>query len=338
MQPNQKLITIQGNEDKIKELLYELVLLPRINAIKWSKITRQTPNIKVGYPGQHLASLISGMTGEGTGARGNDLVDGSEVKSCSRIDQLDQCGDCKQPVTRFETQCPQCNSTNITRKNDSKWLFSVRNENELKVLTNNVDRILLLMGDYPNFDTDDYETIRFQAFEIWTKSERNKRFSEIMTNYYHKIYLAHKKQSQSSNPAPKNFWPYSYQFYLCNPINVFSSTVINANTKPEIMIDYYAKPEADRLSLTSPIMPLDVVSDDELKLVIHQAKVDELLDVLKPEFQQSGKDKLLKTPASDLRKMLVGLNEKLRIYLPLRDTDKISTAKETYSRRKNLGI
>jgi hypothetical protein len=87
MQPNQKFITIADNRDQIIRLLQELVLQPRINAIKWSDITKQTPNIKIGYPGQHLVSLITGVEGERTGARGKDLADGSEVKSCSRIDQ-----------------------------------------------------------------------------------------------------------------------------------------------------------------------------------------------------------------------------------------------------------
>lgn len=336
MKPNPKLVTISNNEEKIKELLFELVLIPRINALKWSKITRQTPNIKIGYPGQHLASLITGMVGEGTGARGNDLIDGSEVKSCSRIDQLDQCKDCKQPVTRFENQCPQCKSTDIVRKNDSKWLFSVRNENELTMLLETVDRVLLLIGDYPNFDDADYETLRFQAFEIWTKSERNKRFSEIIRNYYSRIYLAHKKRNPSSNPAPKNFWPYSYQFYLCNPISVFACKVNNANTKPNIVIEHYIKPDQDRSLLPSPIMPLTVTYDDELKVAISKASSEDIKDVLKSEHKHISKDQLTKVEVDELRKMLIGLNEKLRGNLPLRDTDKISTAKETYSRRNNL--
>ncbi|BBD52802.1 hypothetical protein NIES204_00590 [Planktothrix agardhii NIES-204] len=102
MQPNRQLITIGDNLNQIKQLLSELVLYPRINALKWSKITQQTPNIKIGYPGQHLASLITGMPGERTGARGHDLADGSEVKSCSRIDQLDQCEICQAAVSRSE--------------------------------------------------------------------------------------------------------------------------------------------------------------------------------------------------------------------------------------------
>lgn len=336
MQPNPKLITIDNNKQKIIELLTELVLLPRINAIKWSRITRQTPNIKIGYPGQHLASLISGMTGEGTGARGNDLIDGSEVKSCSRIDQLDQCGDCKQPVTRFETQCPQCNSTNILRKNDSKWLFSVRNEGELKMLTQDVNRILLLLGDYPHFDINDYETIRFQAFEIWTHSERNKRFVEIISNYYNKIYLAHKKRNPNSNPAPKNFWPYSYQFYLCNPITIFSCIVKDANKKPEIKIEKFIEPNTDRSNLPSPLMPLEVLSDTELMTLIQTAKEDELSKVIKPESKLKSKNELVTGAFSEVRASLLGVDESLRNYLPLRDTDKISSAKEVYTRRNNL--
>lgn len=134
MQPNKKFVTINDNIGKIKALLHELVLQPRLNAIKWSLITKQTPNIKIGYPGQHLASLITGMEGERTGARGNDLIDGSEVKSCSRIDQLDVCGECKSPVARLEEICSNCGSKNIDRKNDSKWLFSVRSEDELDFL------------------------------------------------------------------------------------------------------------------------------------------------------------------------------------------------------------
>ena len=69
--------------------------------IKWSSITNQTPNLKIGYPGQHLASLITGISGTGTGARGDDIADGSEVKSCSRVDQVDKCENCKSNVMRM---------------------------------------------------------------------------------------------------------------------------------------------------------------------------------------------------------------------------------------------
>lgn len=336
MQPNAAFITIDDNKNFIKKFLYEVVFLPRINIIKWSAITKQTPNIKIGYPGQHLASLLTGMPGERTGARGNDLVDGSEVKSCSRIDQLDKCSDCKEVVSRSELQCPSCGSTNIKRNNDSKWLFSIRNENELNTLLHRVKRIILLLGDYPNFLEQDFSSLRFQAFEIWPGSIRHQRFAEIMTNYYQKIYLEHKKENASANPAPKNFWPYSYQFYLCNPIPIFSCTVTKANTEPQIDIEYYIEPAADRSKLSSAIMPIDLVTDEEIRQLISIASDEEIIKIIKPEFKQ---DKIIKqlrlSPITEVKKMLLGISESLRVHLPLR-ADRIASARSVYARRQRL--
>lgn len=335
MQPNQKLITIADNLNKIKQLLEELVLQPRLNAIKWSAITKQSPNIRIGYPGQHLASLITGMIGERTGARGNDLIDGSEVKSCSRIDQLDLCLDCKSPVARVEEKCSNCDSSNISRKNDSKWLFSIRNEVELDVLLHSVKRILLVIGDYPSFDSGNFEVLRFQAYEIWPENIRNRRFAEIMTNYYNKIYLAHKKKSPSKTPAPKNFWPYQYQFYMCNPILTFSCTVLNANKKSSIEISHYVEAGEDRSTLPSVLMPTAILTDKEIDFIRKKAKESELLNMISPEAKKHVKN-IKRTSPSEIRKVLIGVDETLRGYLPLRDTDRISTAKLAYTRRVYL--
>jgi hypothetical protein len=330
MKPETKFINITENREKIKQLIEELVLAPRLNAIKWSSVTKQTPNIKIGYPGQHLASLITGMPGERTGARGNDLIDGSEVKSCSRVDQLDTCKACKSPVSRSEEVCPACNSKEISRKEDSKWLFSIRSENDLSVLLSSVKRVVLLIADYPNFETNDFNTLRFQAFEIWTQSPRNKRFRELMDNYYHKIYLGHKTRDAAKNPAPKNFWPYSYQFYLCNPILIFSCLVKEANTKPKIDIQYFVEPAQDRSKIDSVIMPSNLLGDLEFDFILKTAEKSEILNMLNsekiPDFTNM---KLV-----EKRKAFKGIDEKLRSYLPLRDTDKISESKSVYARRK----
>lgn len=334
MKPNKKFITIAGNENKIKALLNELVLQPRLNAIKWSLITKQTPNIKIGYPGQHLASLITGMEGERTGARGNDLIDGSEVKSCSRIDQLDICKDCKSPVARLENKCSNCGSNNIDRKKDSKWLFSVRNEDELNVLLREVKRVFLMIGDYPNFESNDFETLRFQAFEIWPENPRHKKFSKIMTNYFNKIYLAHKKKSPNKTPAPKNFWPYQYQFYICNPILVFSCLVKKSNSNPKIDIQYFLDPTTDRSTKESVLMPATILNKKEINLIIKKASEQEISKMIKKNHQGKIK-KIKKLSLKDKQNMFIGIDENLRRYLSLRDTDKISTAKNKYSRRKN---
>jgi predicted RNA-binding Zn-ribbon protein involved in translation (DUF1610 family) len=330
--PGKKFITISENERLIKQLISELVLQPRLKALEWSEITKQTPNIKIGYPGQHLASLITGMTGERTGARGNDLIDGSEVKSCSRIDQLDICRNCELSVSRVEQKCPHCGSEDIDRKNDSKWLFTIRNEDDLKVLVEKVGRVVLLIGDYPNFDSEDFETLRFQAFEIWPREERHKRFTEIMTNYYRKIYLSHRKKTPDKTPAPKNFWPYSYQFFISNPIRTFLCIVENANTKPKIRIEKLINPGDDRSKIESENMPIEVVNDAELKRLVKKVDQSELNRITTKKITLK---EVRKMPLKTLRGLISEIPENVREYLELRDTDKISSAKKKYSRRKN---
>jgi hypothetical protein len=330
MKPNAKLISIDNNEKKIRELLHDLILAPRMSAIRWASVTRQTPNIKIGYPGQHLASLITGMTGESTGARGNDLCDGSEVKSCSRIDQLDKCSGCGEPVARVETRCSACGSGNIERKNDSKWLFTIRSEDDLKLLTEGVDRIVLLLGDYPNFDDGDYSTLRFQAFEIWPKSPRQARFRELMRNYYHNIYLEHRKGNPNKTPAPKNFWPYSYQFYICNPIQTCLGIVRDADTSPKIEIRRLVPPEADRSMIDSELMPVDLLSKEELRDLVHTAPAHELESApVSKDIVESSREL-----RQDRAQYITHLTEELRARLPLRDTDRIATAKAPYVRRQ----
>ncbi|MDS1346245.1 MamI family restriction endonuclease [Planktothrix agardhii] len=309
MQPNRQLITIGDNLNQIKQLLSELVLYPRINALKWSKITQQTPNIKIGYPGQHLASLITGMPGERTGARGHDLADGSEVKSCSRIDQLDQCEICQAAVSRSEQFCPECGSEKVKRKEDSKWLFTIKSDNDLRVLTQEVRRVILILGDYPNFEANDFETLRFQCFEIWTQSDRHKRFKDIMTNYYDNIYLP-KKQKNLNNIAPQNFWPYQYQFYLRNPILTFSCLVHNSTTTSlRIEVQTYIEPDLDRSSQPSLLMPAKLLNKQEKKIIITKLNLKNIEDI--PQM----------------------ITEEMRHDLPLRKSKTFST-KTPYQRRK----
>ena len=334
MQPNKTLITIHDNKQLIENLLMDLVLLPRLKALEWSKITKQTPNMKVGYPGQHLASLALGMEGVRTGARGHDIVDGSEVKSCSRVDALDSCVDCGEKVLRLETQCSNCDSDNIKRSNDSKWLFIIRSEKDIDTLLNDVDRIVLVMADYPYFANGNFEDLRFQIFEIWTKSQRCTHFRTIINNYYHKIYLEHKEKNPAKTPAPKNFWPFSYQFYMCNPIKILSCMVKDANTKPKIDIEYFVEPETDRSKLAAEPMPTELLSKEELSLLLDLPPTvlkslvfnNSFIEVMK-ELQKTKPD------TKKIQAMMPYLSEEARSILPLRDTDKISEAKSQYQRK-----
>lgn len=333
MKPNPEYITIDDNLNKIVKLLDELILTPRLKALEWSKLTKQTPNMKIGYPGQHLASLITGVEGARTGARGDDLIDGTEVKSCSRVDQLDTCNSCKNKVLRIEEVCPHCGSDNIKRMDDSKWLFGVKSENELKLLTQDLDRVFLTLADYPYFSENNFETIRFQAFEIWNKTERHSHFANLMTNYYNKIFLEHISRNPNKTPAPKNFWPYSYQFYLCNPVKVFNCVVSQANINPSIDIDFYVEPNVDRSSLIPEPMPTSLLTVEEWDFLINSAP-EYTLNAQITEGRTYNELIENRQNKSEMSSILPFINENTRRFLDLRDTDKVSEAKTTYFRRK----
>lgn len=334
MQPNKTLIKIKDTEKKIEQMLQELVFQPRLKAIEWSRLTLQTPNMKIGYPGQHLVSLITGMTGERSGARGNDLIDGSEVKSCSRIDQVDTCLECGLPVARLETECANCNSQKIKRNNDSKWLFTIRSESDLDTLTNKVNRVILVIGYYPDFDNGNYDNVRISAYEIWPKNPRQLRFAEIMTNYYQKIYSEHRRLYPTKTPAPKNFWPFQYQFYICNPIEVFTCDIKNINVNPELEIVHHVAPDQNRENLPSVSMPPQMLSVEEFVILKDSAKKSEIEKCLKKGADfATFESALIAGKKKILHEMFAEIDERLRSYLPLRDTDKISTSKNKYERR-----
>jgi hypothetical protein len=337
MKPNLKYVTIDDNVNQIKKLIHELVLEPRLKALAWSEITKQTPNMKIGYPGQHLASLVVGMEGCKTGARGNDIVDGSEVKSCSRVDASDKCTKCNEKLSRTEIVCGVCGSTEISRDNTSKWLFTIRDKNDLKVLTKDLDRVILVLADYPEFHLNNFDNIQFQVFEIWNNTKRCQEFTNLMSNYFNNIYQVHKGKDSAKTPAPKNFWPYSYQFYKCNPIKVFSCVIKNANTKPVIDDIFYVEPNQDRSTLSSELMPSNILSKDELpalremlnkvpkKLLQNRLVQGKTIKELQDVVNSSAFSK------TKIAQILPYIDEELRQYLPLR-LDKTFVIKTKHKR------
>ena len=309
MKPTPAQITLHSNVSDIEKMLMELILRPRRDLVKWARVTKQTPNMRIGYPGQHLASLVTGVEGERTAARGHDLRDGSEVKSCSRVDQLDKCEVCKAAVARIESECPQCRSTEIKRNNDSKWLIAVKSEEELTTLLDSVPRVVFIISDYPHYDANDWDTLQFQVFEIWPGHKRHTHFRTLMDNYFHNIYLPHIERNPTRTPAPKNFWPYSFQFYMCNPVRVFHCVVEDAPKNPQIKVLEYVQPTKDRATVAPVLMPMSKLSSSELR--IFREKVD---------------------GSAYSHAEAKGLDEAQRIFLTLRDTDHATPQGRSYRR------
>lgn len=195
-----------GTPEAAQELLFDLYVELRQKLRKWSGVTRQTPQARMGYVGQHLVSAVTKFLGGRSGARGKDLIlpNGrhAEIKTCYRVDQLGECSECGVVVSAVELRCPACSSTKIKRKDDSKWLIGAKSHQELIDLFDSTHFYLVLF-DFTdlNDDLDIYA-------RIWRVNPRTKAFAYCMIDYYHNI------GTQSPSGAPFNLWPFKLKFDL----------------------------------------------------------------------------------------------------------------------------
>lgn len=173
---NYTLGTIEASEALIKDLYIDL--RAKVNA--WSKITQQTPQARMGYVGQHLVSVVTGYPGGKSGARGYDLVIDDErhgeIKTCYRVDQLGSCNACGAVVSSLETECAVCRSTSINRKDDSKWLIAIRNNDEFAKLLDPYRYYFVLFEFESIYDSNNNDIIA----SIWEVDPKSKGFAYCM--------------------------------------------------------------------------------------------------------------------------------------------------------------
>ena len=79
-------------EGLAKTFIEDVIVGQYRQLVRWQHITGQSAQIDSGYLGQHLISLIAGVPGRGKGGRGkgDDLADGSEVKTASTLGGVDK--------------------------------------------------------------------------------------------------------------------------------------------------------------------------------------------------------------------------------------------------------
>lgn len=214
---NYTLGTIEASEALIKDLYIDL--RAKVNA--WSKITQQTPQARMGYVGQHLVSVVTGYPGGKSGARGYDLVIDDErhgeIKTCYRVDQLGSCNACGAVVSSLETECAVCGSTSINRKDDSKWLIAIRNNDEFAKLLDPYRYYFVLFEFESIYDSNNNDIIA----SIWEVDPKSKGFAYCMIDYYLNI------RSQSTSKAPFNMWPHMLKFALTEPTLIYRSKITN---------------------------------------------------------------------------------------------------------------
>lgn len=208
-----------------EELIYDLYISLRWKINDWAKVTEQTAQARMGYIGQHLVSVVTGYKGGKSGARGRDLVlpdnKSGEIKTCYRVDQLGKCLNCGAGVASIESQCASCGSTEIDRKDDSKWLIGIRNDQEFEEILDPSKYYLVL------FDFADKNKPTDVRANIWVVEPMIPGFAFCMVDYYLEI------RSKSSSKAPFNLWPYLPKFELMRPMLIYSS-LITDTVKTEI--------------------------------------------------------------------------------------------------------
>jgi len=205
--------TVEAAEGVLRDLYVDLRRKVRL----WSELTQQTPQARMGYVGQHLVSAMTGFPGGRSGARGKDLVlpgnEHAEIKTCSRVDQLGSCNACDARVSSIELECPQCGSTDILRKDDSKWLIGVKTQAELKDLFDSRFFYFVL------FDFADLANAVDINARIWRVDPRTKAFAYCMIDYFHNI------GSRSTSGAPFNMWPFKLKFDLLAADLIFHAEI-----------------------------------------------------------------------------------------------------------------
>lgn len=208
-----------GTEEATVQLIEELYIDLKQKVNKWSDVTKQTPQARMGYVGQHLVSVVTGYPGGRSGARGHDLElpDGKygEIKTCYKVDQLGSCNNCSSAVSSIEKTCPMCGSTDIERKDDSKWLITIRNDDEFSKFLDPY-RYYFVLFDYEDISDVNNDTI---IASIWEVDPKNTGFAYCLFDYYLNI------RSKSKSKAPFNMWPYSLKFQLTKPKLIFKCAI-----------------------------------------------------------------------------------------------------------------
>lgn len=232
-----------GTVEASEAIIQDLYLSLRSQLFKWSRVTKQTPQPKMGYIGQHLTSVVTGYPGGRSGARGKDLVlpggDSAEIKTCYRVDQLGSCNACGSVVASVETECAVCGSENVERKDDSKWLLSPRHDAEMRAFFDPKAYYFVL------FDFEDLNDPTTINVRIWEVDPRSPGFVYCMVDYYGNI------RSRSSSKAPFNLWPFSLKFQLMRPTLIYKSTIDSDNN-----IETHIFPGQRGEPATMPLAPL----------------------------------------------------------------------------------
>lgn len=180
-----KLETLAKEELKrlITKLLIEQVILQRNNLHFFRELTFQPAQIDTGYIAQHLVSLVTKIPGGGFRGKGDDLADGSEVKSANFLDSMDArgavaprwnftCNDIGQMLSFLKYPMIYLVSMDKNESNNFRFRVWGINPREHVILKNRYEEWMSVLG-YPKLESDDRKAVNFQLFPPRNKTTDN---------------------------------------------------------------------------------------------------------------------------------------------------------------------
>jgi len=221
-----------------------------------------------GAMGESLASLASDKKGMASGGSGFDLTDGKtadEVKFASWI-QSSTCKNCKEKVLFWNSQCEKCGSVDLKINADSRWCIDATAAVKYKDKLENYHLKLVEPQEY-------IPSCRTFIFSYFVIKSSNKYFGEYTLNQYH--------NSADSNNC--NLLPYSYDFYMCDPVKKLTATIIVGEEDVKVGMNYF-----DLNNEITENMDVNKLKGKELKILLDSEGVE-----YKPNLNRDGLKKLV---------------------------------------------
>ena len=209
-----------------------------------------------GAMGEDLASIVSGKKGNASVGSGFDLSDkkrkkADEVKLASWI-QSSLCQSCKEKVLFWCSQCNHCGSLDLKIKADSRWGIDAKSTYLYKKELEYYHLMIVEPKEY----VSSCRTFTLSHFII---KGSNNYFCDYTKNQYF--------NSSKSNNC--NLLPYSYDFYMCDPIKIIEATIIVENENVGIEMNYF-----DLNNKIPENMDIDKLGSKELKILLDSRGIE----------------------------------------------------------------